>query len=131
MFRTPIQDIEQRLKDPEYAKIFGAEDAKSEFAITLARARDRAGLTQKELAEKLGVSQAYIAKLEGGEANPTLGAIGSMLAMLGLSVVMDVKPLLPYEAAPAREPAGQLAIADSSQALKGNCYSVRVRKSPH
>lgn len=94
MFRTPMQDIEQRLKDPEYAKLYGAEDAKSEFAIVLSRARDRAGVTQKELADRLGVSQAYIAKLEGGEANPTLGVVGSLMAVLGLRLVMQAEPLL-------------------------------------
>ncbi|MBI4307272.1 MAG: helix-turn-helix domain-containing protein, partial [Chloroflexi bacterium] len=71
MVRTPMEDIERELKDPEYARLFGEADAKSEFAIALCRARDRAGITQKELADRLGVSQAYIAKLSAGDANPT------------------------------------------------------------
>ncbi len=130
MFSTPMQDIEQRLKDPEYAKLFGAEDTKSEFAIVLARARDRAGVTQKELAERLGVSQAYIAKLSRGDANPTLGAVGRMLAALGFSLRMDVEPLLPgYEPTPEHARTGELAIADGEKS-KGAQYSVRKRKVP-
>ena len=96
MSRTFKSDLEQRLKDQEFAKLFGAAQAKSSFALTLAKARTKLGLTQKELATKVGVSQAYIAKLEGGEANPTLARIGSLLAILGLSLTTDTTALSPY-----------------------------------
>ena len=95
MVRTFRDDLEKELKDPESAKMFGAAQAKSSFALTLARARAKLGLTQKELASKVGVSQAYIAKLEGGEANPTLESIGSLLATLGLSLTTDTTTLSP------------------------------------
>ena len=96
MTRTFEGDLKQELQDPESAKYFGAAQAKSSFAITLAKARKTLGLTQKEFADKVGVSQAYIAKLEGGEANPTLERIGSLLAALGLSLTTDTTTLLPY-----------------------------------
>ena len=96
MSRTFEGDLQQKLQDPEFSKMFGAAQAKSSFALTLARARATLGLTQKELASKVGVSQAYIAKLEGGEANPTLERIGSLLAMLGLSLTVDITTLSPY-----------------------------------
>lgn len=99
MVRTPIQDLERELKDLEYAKLFGAAEAKAEFAVTLAKVRQSLEITQRELAEKSGVSQPYIAKLEGGEANPTLGAVGSLLAVMGLRLAMDTKPLLYYSQA--------------------------------
>ena len=96
MSRTFRSDLEQRLQDPEFAKMFGAAQAKSSFALTLAKARAELGLTQKELANKVGVSQAYIAKLEGGEVNPTLERIGSLLAVLELSLTTDTTTLSPY-----------------------------------
>ncbi len=96
MVRTFRDDLEEELKDPESAKIFGAAQAKSSFALTLAKARVDLGLTQKELATKAGVSQAYIAKLEGGEANPTLERIGSLLAVLKLSLTTGTTTLSPY-----------------------------------
>jgi transcriptional regulator with XRE-family HTH domain len=96
MTRTFGDDLKQKLQDPEFAKMFGAAQAKSSFALTLAEARTQLGLTQKELANKVGVSQAYIAKLEGGEANPTLDRIGSLLAVLGLSLTTDTSTLSPY-----------------------------------
>lgn len=95
MNRTPRQDLVDRLKDPEYAKLYGAEQAKVDFAITLAKARKSANLTQKGLSEKLGISQPYVAKLEGGEANPSLGTIGSLLATLDYRLVTQTAPLKP------------------------------------
>ncbi len=103
MVRTFGKDLEQNLRDPEFAKMFGAAQAKSSFALTLAKARTKSGLTQKELADKIGVSQAYIAKLEGGEANPTLERIGSLLSALGLSLITDTTTLLLYAEALPRE----------------------------
>lgn len=96
MTRTFRDDLEQNLRDPEFAKMFGAAQAKSSFGITLAEARRQLNLTQQQLAARLGVSQSYIAKLEGGEANPTLNRIGSLLAVLGLSLTTRTTMLSPY-----------------------------------
>ncbi len=96
MPRTFGGDLKQNLQDSEFAKMFGAAQAKSSFALTLSKARTKLGLTQKELASKVGVSQAYIAKLEGGEANPTLERIGSLLATLGMSLTTDTTTLSPF-----------------------------------
>jgi len=95
MTSTPREDLARRLNDPQYARLYGTETAKVDFAVTLAKARRAATLTQQEIAERLGVSQAYIAKLEGGEANPTLGTVGSLLATLGRRLVTDTDALLP------------------------------------
>ncbi len=96
MTRTFKDDLERNLRDPDFAKRFGAARAKSNFAITLAEARRQLNLTQQQLATKLGVSQSYIAKLEGGEANPTLDTIGSLLAIMELSLTTNTVPLSPY-----------------------------------
>ena len=96
MVNTFEDNLKKKLLDPKFAKMFGAAQAKSSFAITLVEARKQLNLTQQQLANRLGVSQSYIAKLEGGEANPTLDRIGSLLAAVGLSLVTDIAPLSPY-----------------------------------
>ncbi len=88
-------DLRKELDDPEFARFFGEAGAKSSLAFTLNEARTRANLTQKELADKLGVSQEYIARLESGEANPTIGRIGALLAVLGFSLTTGITPLAP------------------------------------
>jgi transcriptional regulator with XRE-family HTH domain len=111
MNRTPRQDLIERLKDPEYAKLYGEEDAKVDFAVTLTKVRKSLNFTQKSLADKLGVSQPYVAKLEGGEANPTLGRIGALLAMIDRRLVTQTAPLTPKQVSPFIE---YLESADAS-----------------
>jgi ribosome-binding protein aMBF1 (putative translation factor) len=89
------RDLIEELKDFEFAGLYGAECAKSTYGWALLHARQAANVTQKELSEKLGVRQPYIAQLESGEANPTLGTAGKMLAALGLKMVITVEPLAP------------------------------------
>ena len=86
--KTPQEDLMEDLKNLEFAKYFAAEDAKLAFAIVLLKARENAKLTQKEFAAKLGISQPYYGKLERGEANPILGVVGQILAILGLKLVL-------------------------------------------
>ena len=93
--RTPTHDLECRLKNLEYAKLYGSEQVKADLAITLSKARHSLNMTQKQFADKLKLSQPYIAKLESGDANPTIGAVGAMLAVVGLSLVTHTEPLLP------------------------------------
>lgn len=94
MNRTFKGDLERELRDLEFAQEFGASAAKSEFALTLARARRIASCTQTDLASSLGTSQSYIAKLEAGDANPTIGRIGKILASLGLRLSTKAVPLI-------------------------------------
>jgi len=94
MNRTFKEDLERELADLEFAQEFGAAAAKSEFALTLARARRIASCTQTDLASSLGTSQSYIAKLEAGDANPTIGRIGKILAILGLRLSTKAVPLI-------------------------------------
>ena len=87
----------QALNDLEYAMAFGEEAARSELAVCLATTRLSTELTQKALADRIGKTQPYVAKLEGGEANPTLATIGHILAAMGKRLVCSIEPLLPPE----------------------------------
>ena len=78
------------LEDVEYRREYGSEIAKLEIARALVAARKKAGMTQVGLAELAGVSQAYIAKLESGDANPSIGNIGRLFAC------MWFKPCISY-----------------------------------
>ena len=83
------------LDDAEYRGEYGSESAKLEIAIALADARALAGVTQRGLAERAGVSQAYVAKLEQGGANPTIGNIGRLFAYIWMKPAIQPVPLDP------------------------------------
>ena len=87
-------DLQRRLSNSEFTGEFGAELAKSEIAVALTHARLTSNFTQVDLANKLGTNQSYIAKLERGDANPTIGMIGKVLAFMGLRLRVHTEPIL-------------------------------------
>jgi len=113
-----IEDLRRDLQDVEFAKLYGAEQSKDDIAITLAKARTEQGLTQKDMARKIGKSQPYIAKLERGDANPTIGVVGSMFALLGLRLVTDTAPLLPQVIRPEMSLESSRTVANESYYIK-------------
>lgn len=61
----------------------------SESAALLKDARREAGLTQAELARRLGVSQAAIAKMERPGSNPTVRTLDDVLRATGRRLTLD------------------------------------------
>ena len=54
--------------------------------------RQRANLTQRELAERAGMSQPAIAKLERGATNPTLDTLARCAAAAGFDLRLEIVP---------------------------------------
>ena len=61
------------------------------FAVRLKRLRERKGMTQAALAEKAGVSRAYLARLEMGRHDPPLSRLRRLATALGVNVAELVK----------------------------------------
>ncbi len=62
------------------------------FAATLLRYRAEHHLNQRQLGERLGVSQPRVTKLESGEHNPSIETIISAVRQLGIEFALDVAP---------------------------------------
>ena len=75
------------------------------FPEALLRARRARGLSQEELAERLGVSRQAVSKWETGEASPDLSKLTALSGALSLS--LDVLCGLREEAAEEAEAAGK------------------------
>ena len=73
----------EQIKDPEYAAEYERLEPVYDIvsAITLARAEQN--LTQRELAERCGMRQSAFARLESGNANPTLKTLQQVARGLG------------------------------------------------
>ena len=77
--------------DPEFQKIYEEEAAKSDLWLQLVDARQAAGLTQRQMAERLGVSQAQVARIEKrGYDAYTLNTLRHYVAALGEGFTMEV-----------------------------------------
>ncbi len=78
-------------EDPDYQAIYDEEAAKSELWLQLVEARQAAGLTQQEVAERMGVSQAQIARIEKSGYNAyTLRTLRRYLEALGDQFQLEV-----------------------------------------
>jgi predicted transcriptional regulator len=68
----PFEQIKaELLADPEVKAQYDALAPEFEIATELIRARIRAGLSQAELAARMGTSQSAIARLESGQTLPS------------------------------------------------------------
>lgn len=75
MSRRLLDKLPKMMEDPEFAAVW--EDARDEFSIAreIIRTRVAAGMSQKELAEKIGTTQSVIARLESGSHMPSVSTL--------------------------------------------------------
>ena len=83
---------EEQRADPSFRAEWQRLAPAREFAATLLRYRAEHKLSQRALAEKLGVSQPRVVKLESGEHNPEIDTIINAVRRLGIEFVLDVAP---------------------------------------
>ena len=61
------------------------------FGLVLRRMRLHAGLSQRELAERIGSTQSAIARMEKGEAEPKLYTLEKLAEALGRDLLVHVR----------------------------------------
>ena len=84
--------LAEQLEDPEIRAEWDA--LQPEFAIVQAMidARKKSGLTQKQLADKTGIAQSDISKLETGNANPSLKTLQRLASGMGMVLRIEFLP---------------------------------------
>lgn len=70
-------------KDPEYVREYDALEEEFALAAALIAARAEAGLTQEEVAERMGTTQSVIARLEGGKSRPSIATLAKFAKATG------------------------------------------------
>ena len=79
----------EQMKNPEVKKEYDALEAEYAIIKSIIDARKIAGITQKELAERTGINQADISKLENGNGNPSLRTLQRLAAGLGKTLKIE------------------------------------------
>jgi transcriptional regulator with XRE-family HTH domain len=83
--------LEEQLKDKEFAKRFRKAGEAWDVAIQLARLRRKTGLSQKELAKRVGTSQQQISRLESPSyEGHTLSMLRRVAEVLGAKVRVEI-----------------------------------------
>ena len=84
--------VAEQKKNPEFKKEYDALEPEFSIVQAMLDARKASGLTQKELADKTGIAQGDISKLENGSANPSLKTLQRLAAGMGMQLKLEFVP---------------------------------------
>ena len=89
-----LKDIKRELlADPAALAEYQSQGAEFDMARELIAARARAGLTQSDVAQRMGTTQSVIARLEGGKRAPSLRTVQRYANAVGARAVVRIEPL--------------------------------------
>jgi len=99
--------LEKQLKNPDFAKRYQKAGDAWDVALQLAALRKKAGLSQKELAQRVGTSQQQISRLESTSyEGHSLSMLRRVAEVLGAKVHIHIQlPKRPKQAAIAEDKA--------------------------
>ena len=81
--------LAQQMEDPAFAAEYEAQRPEYEAIRAVISARLACNMTQKELAEKTGIRQSNIRRIENGSASPTIDTLARIAAGLGKQLKID------------------------------------------
>jgi len=81
----------QWLSDTKVKKAYDAMTHEFTIAKTLIAARVKAGLTQEEVAERMGTTQSVIARLEAGNSLPSMKSLYRYAAATGTTPAIQLR----------------------------------------
>ena len=84
--------LNKQMENTEFCAEYEALEPEFSIIQAMIDARKASGLTQKELAERTGIAQADISKLENGSANPSLRTLRRLAAGMGMQLKLEFVP---------------------------------------
>ena len=81
--------IKRQMGNPEFAKEYEAMRPEYEAISSMIAARLESNMTQKELAEKTGIRQSNISRIENGTSSPTIDTLARIAAGMGKQLKIE------------------------------------------
>lgn len=89
---TNLQELKQRaLRNPDVKREYEALAEEFELIDKLLSMRTAAGLTQEELARRMGTQKSNICRLEKGNANPSWKMLKKYAQACGFKISVDFR----------------------------------------
>lgn len=85
------EHLKQQLKDADFRQEYNALEPEYEIVWQIIKARSERNLTQKELADRVGLKQSHISRLESGTYNPTLSYLKKIAKGLDKELHIEFK----------------------------------------
>ena len=90
---SDLQELTNELmQDPEFVKEYNAIQPEVNITRAILDARINAGMTQVELSQKSGISQADISRLEKGTRNPSLNLLKRLAEAMDSTLSIEFIP---------------------------------------
>lgn len=90
---TSYRDYKKKaLSDPEVKAEYDALQPEYDIIQAMIDARKNQNLTQKELSERTGITQADISRIENGTRNPSLSMMKRLAAGMGMELKLEFVP---------------------------------------
>ena len=83
--------LAEQLKDPEFAAEWERQRPEREYIKAIIAARMERNLTQKELAEKTGIRQSNISRIENGNCSPTIATLQQLADGVGKKLHIEFR----------------------------------------
>lgn len=84
--------LNEQLQDDEFKKEYENQQPEFDVIRALVEARISRNLTQKELAERTGIHQADISKLENGTRNPSVNLLKRLAEGMDMMLKIEFVP---------------------------------------
>ena len=83
---------DEQMQEVEFVKEYEAIQPELDVIRAIVDARTSQNMTQKELAERTGINQADISKLENGTRNPSVNLLKRLAEGLGMALKIEFVP---------------------------------------
>jgi ribosome-binding protein aMBF1 (putative translation factor) len=88
-----ISDLHKKwMKEPKYRRAYKTLEGEFVLASAVMDVRGRAGLTQQELARKMGTTQPVVARLESGRTRPSMRTLERLAEATGSRLLISFEP---------------------------------------
>lgn len=81
--------LNEQIQDPEFAAEYEALQPEYEAIRAVIGARIESHMTQKQLAEKTGIRQSNISRIENGTSSPTVETLARIAAGMGKKLKIE------------------------------------------
>ena len=89
------ETLNEQLRDPEFKAEWDTLEPERQIMRAIVEGRDELALTQKQLSEMAGITQADISRFENGTGNPSLRTLKRLAEGLGMSLKVEFVPKKP------------------------------------
>ena len=90
---SDLQELKSELmQDPDFKREYEALQPEMDITRAILDARINAGLTQSELSERSGISQADISRLEKGTRNPSVALLKRLAEAMDSNLRIEFVP---------------------------------------